>query len=378
MRTTKRIAQQLAAMPSFMAFFDINEVVRGKRLGSGGFSHVDEVVGFRPRKENEVRLSITDIDTREFFAKNAVNTNGEASFAVKFIQPAMMNDENDFRRAANCLANEADLLSKLDHPNIIKLRGFPFDGAKAFVRTERYDGYFLILDRLDETLSDRIESWKQETKRLKNPIYAFKHARGKQDLLMRERLMIALEVASALEYLHSKRIVYRDLKPNNIGLNGQGVVKLFDFGLARPMPSTSQGADVVTGSFQMTGKVGTKMVMAPEVYERKQYNTKSDVYSFALLLWQMLSLERPFARHTKRMYRTRVVKKGERPPIDSSWPMEIQILLRRAWSRDPVKRPTMDLVCVILKKQIAKFEYDQQRLDQNKKTLPNSVIPLAA
>ena len=362
---------------SFMALFDIDEIVRGRRLGTGGFSHVYAAVGFVPSEERNDRLSMSQLETRQLFANNATNETGKSRFAIKVIQPSMMNDEHDFRMAAGGLANEASILSKVDHPNIIKLRGHPADGVKAYVRTERYDGYFLILDRLDETLTDRIESWKREMKRLKNPIYVLKQARRKHDLLL-ERLSIALDIASALEYLHSKRIIYRDLKADNIGYNESGW-KLFDFGLSRALP---RDGDDLAGSFQMSGKVGTKMYMAPEVYERKPYNTQADVYSFALLLWEMLSLQRPFAKYTKKMYRIRVVKKGERPPIDISWPMEIQILLRRAWSKDVDARPTMKQVCSTLEKLINEMNVgkpSQAPRNAKKTTLvPNSITPSAA
>ena len=284
---------------------------------------------------------------RRRFAKNA--TNGASRYAIKTIQPSMMNDEIDFKMAAGGLANEAELLSQFNHPNIIKLRGHPADGVRAFVRTERYDGYFLILDRLEETLSDRVESWKREMKRLKNPVFVLKSSKRKQELLL-ERLSIARDIASALDYLHSRRIVYRDLKTDNIGVDASGLWQLFDFGLSRPLP---RDGDDLAGSFQMSGKIGTKMYMAPEVYLRQPYNTKADVYSFALLLWEILALQRPFARFTRKMYRNRVVKKGERPPIDTSWPVEIQELLKKGWSSDMNERPTMKQVHVILEKQIA-------------------------
>ena len=122
--------------------------------------------------------------------------------------------------------------------------------------------------------------------------------------------------------------------------------------------------------------------MAPEVYERKPYNTKADVYSFALLLWEMLSLQRPFGRYTKKMYRIRVVKNEERPPIDTSWPQDIQILLRRAWSKDADARPTMNQVCSILEKLINEMNVgkpSQAPRNAKKTTLaPNNVAPSAA
>lgn len=367
-------------MPLTMALFDIDEVVRGKRLGTGGFSHVDAIDDFAIDAFNEDRndqFSMAEQETRQHFAKTAKTENGTPRYAIKIIQPSMMNDEHDFRMAAGGLANEVDILSTLDHPNIIKLRGHPPDGVRAYVRTERYDGYFLILDRLEETLTDRVESWKRETKRLKHPLFLLKSSKRKQELLL-ERLSIALDIASALDYLHSRRIVYRDLKTDNIGVTASGSWQLFDFGLSRTLP---RDGDDLAGSFQMSGKVGTKMYMAPEVYLRQPYNTKADVYSFALLLWEMLALQRPFARHTKKMYRTRVVKKGERPPIDSSWPVEVQELLKKGWSSDMDERPTMKQVCEVLEKQLAMLSRNKPevlRVDKQKQLAPHSVVPSAA
>jgi len=361
-----------------MAHFDIDEIVRGRRLGSGGFSHVDAIRGFLPKEDRNDRLDMKDHETRERFANNATNESGVPRFAIKTIQPTMMNDENDFRRAAGDLSNEADILRQLEHPHIIKLRGYPADGVRAYVRTERYDGYFLILDRLDEDLVDRIEYWKRETKRLKNPIFVLKQGRRKQEQLLLERLAIARDIASALNYLHSRRVIYRDLKSDNIGFQATGVT-LFDFGLSRPLP---KGSHDLTGSYQMSGKVGTIMYMAPEVYERKPYNTKADVYSFSLLLWEMLALQRPFARiHTRKMYKTRVVKNGERPAVDSSWPMEIRILLRKAWSPDMNERPTMSEVHTVLETLVNKMSgksADQRRVDKQKSIVLHSLVPSAA
>lgn len=363
-----------------MALFDIDEVVRGQRLGSGAFSHVDQIDAFLPREDrnDKVIINADDHATREHFANTVTNENGAPRFAIKIIQPAMMNDENDFRTAAGGLANEADILSKLDHPHIIKLRGFPADGVRAYVRTERYDGYFLILDRLNETLSERIQLWKRESKRLRKPVFVLKQSSRRQELLL-ERLNVALDIASALSYLHSKRIIYRDLKSDNIGFDDAGRLKLFDFGLSRSLPRTG---DDLAGSFEMSGKVGTKAYMAPEVYEREPYNTKADVYSFAMLLWEILALQRPFAQHTKQMYRVRVVKNGERPLIDRSWPMEIQTLLRRAWSRDMDARPTMHQVCEILTKLTGKMspagKSTTPRDDIKQKLIPRRLVPSAA
>lgn len=371
------------------ALFDIDEIVRGNRLGSGAFSHVNEIDAFVLREERDTDdLTEEHHKAREMFASNATNDNGVPRFAIKIIQPAMMNDENDFRLAAGGLANEEDILSKLDHPNIIKLRGYPSDGVRAYVRTERYDGYFLILDRLDETLSDRIVSWKREAKRLKNPVAFLKQSSRKHDLLL-ERLTAARDIASALAYLHSNRIIYRDIKSDNIGFDESGSLKLFDFGLSRPLPrNDDDDDDDMSETFEMSGRVGTKLYMAPEVYERRKYNTSADVYSYSLLLWEILAMQRPFPNYTKKMYKVRVVKRGERPQIDNSWPLEIKEIIRKAWSRDMDERPTMQEVCQVLDHQIEKIKAAMNNKtykmtvgfgkSKRKDLVPNRIVPSAA
>ncbi|ACI65481.1 predicted protein, partial [Phaeodactylum tricornutum CCAP 1055/1] len=102
----------------------------------------------------------------------------------------------------------------------------------------------------------------------------------------------AYDLASALKYLHDLNIIYRDLKPDNIGFDVRGDVKIFDFGLAREYDrSISTSAD---GTYKMTGDTGSPRYMAPEVALEKPYNNSVDVYSFAILTWQILEMAMPF------------------------------------------------------------------------------------
>jgi len=165
---------------------------------------------------------------------------------------------------------------------------------------------------------------------------------------MTETLRMASEIAAALAYLHSERIIYRDLKPDNVGLDLEGKCKIFDFGLARRLPSASQKKR--NDTYQMTGKSGSLILMAPEVFKGEPYNEKADVYSFAMLLWNMLALDLPYLDFIKkRAFETKVMGQGMRPDVQGTWPKHAQILLQRAWAQDYAKRPSMKEICSMLK-----------------------------
>ncbi len=102
---------------------------------------------------------------------------------------------------------------------------------------------------------------------------------------------VALQIAAGLKYLHSHNIIFRDLKPANIGFDVRGDVKIFDFGLARIMPD--DGCPY-TDRFFMSG-AGSPRYMSPECLTLgESYNMKADIYSFAIILWEMLSASRPY------------------------------------------------------------------------------------
>jgi serine/threonine protein kinase len=349
-----------------MAPFDPEEVICGRHLGTGAFCDVHEIEAFHTFDTGSNRFSESEKNNRNLLERNAKNN--DARYVIKMVRPQMTILMHDFLIAAGDLNVEASILGKVEHRNIIKLHGHSARRPDDYFNTRGNRASFLILERLEGTLEDCLNEWKRQTHRLANVKFGglFQSKRTKIQLqqLFVERLGVALEIASALDYLHGERIVYRDLKPANVGIDASNVCKLFDFGLARLLPTTK--ASDMKSTFQMTGKVGSIRYMAPEVYRRKPYNTKADVYSFALLLWEILALSKPFGDCTEQKYRSRVVKRGERPEIDSSWPLEIQELLRKTWSPSMDKRPTMKEVCAILKEQIAKLrDSDCDRQNKN-------------
>ncbi len=130
----------------------------------------------------------------------------------------------------------------------------------------------------------------------------------------------------------------------------QGDVKIFDFGLAKELNSTNKLDD---DTYQLSGNTGSLRYMAPEVASERPYNHKVDVYSFGILLWQMITLETPFRGYDVKMHSRLVVEEGQRPKIPSSLPTPISNLLGNCWHKDYVKRPEFQDVAEVLRDEIS-------------------------
>lgn len=131
------------------------------------------------------------------------------------------------------------------------------------------------------------------------------------------------------------------LKPDNIGFDKAGTLKLFDFGLAKELKKGAAHAD---GRYQLTGNTGSRRYMAPEVAKELPYNASVDVYSFGILLQELLTGEKPFCGYSSGKHMALVVMGGERPRVDPHWPMALQHLIKRCWSPFPASRPDLDTI----------------------------------
>ena len=182
-------------------------------------------------------------------------------------------------------------------------------------------------------------------------------------------------------FIHSRcSIIYRDLKPDNIGFDIRGDVKIFDFGLSRQLPNCgNQQRDGGVGggstrtlndTFQMTGDTGSPRYMAPEVALEQPYNESSDVYSFGILLHQICSLEVPFEGYTMSMFEKKVVRGGYRPKMDPKWPSRIQNLIGKCWTEKLSSRPCMAEVVEILRAELSEHsrEAADDMMDASNKT----------
>ncbi|XP_048229674.1 serine/threonine-protein kinase STY17 isoform X1 [Ricinus communis] len=184
-------------------------------------------------------------------------------------------------------------------------------------------------------------------------IYDFLH-KQKGVFKLPSLIKVATDVSRGMNYLHQNNIIHRDLKTANLLMDENEVVKVADFGVAR----------VQTHSGVMTAETGTYRWMAPEVIEHKPYDHKADVFSFAIVLWELLTGELPYAYLTPLQAAVGVVQKGLRPTIPKHTHPKLAELLERCWRQDPAQRPNFSEIIDILH-QIAK-EVPNEREDRRK------------
>jgi serine/threonine protein kinase len=263
--------------------------------------------------------------------RNAEETRSE--LALKQISNNTLQHSQNFIIGANNLISEAKLLAMLNHKNIVRLHGVSTsDNAMKSCYTND-NRFCLFLDRLYGTVEEKLNDLRCR----KNPQMTT------QDILQ-NLIHIVLPISNALAYLHSHKIIFRDLKPSNMAFDSKGILKLFDFGLARELPSDDGQHK------QMTGQTGTRRYMAPEVALSTTYNFSADTYSFGVVLFECLTLLVPFDGMTVADHQQCVVCRGYRPsfPAPCSTPRLVQSLVKRCWSHSPRRRPGMDQVEEVL------------------------------
>ena len=145
-------------------------------------------------------------------------------------------------------------------------------------------------------------------------------------------------------------------------------MKIFDFGLAKEIKSEDMVSDDL---YRMSGNTGSLRYMAPEVALTEPYNHLVDVYSFGILLWQMLSLEVPFATYNVQRHAQHVVRAGERPALNSAkWSPALCTLLSRCWSSEIFSRPSFGEVGSALRAEFDPYlgENEGDMLDVSNRT----------
>ncbi|KAI7981194.1 Serine/threonine-protein kinase STY13 [Camellia lanceoleosa] len=167
--------------------------------------------------------------------------------------------------------------------------------------------------------------------------YLIKNRRRK--LAFKVVVQMALDLSRGLSYLHSQKIVHRDVKTENMLLDKTRTVKIADFGVARVEASNPS---------DMTGETGTLGYMAPEVLNGNPYNRKCDVYSFGICLWEMYCCDMPYPDLSFSEVTSAVVRQNLRPEIPRCCPGSLANVMKRCWDASPDKRPEMDEVVSML------------------------------
>jgi len=228
-----------------------------------------------------------------------------SSVIIVALKVASVNPDTRDTSHVEELHREADIARMLCHPNVCDLKGVAADSECFCLAYEFCEGGSLL-----SLLSD--------TSRLY------------------EYLPVALDIANGMAYLHHCDIIHRDLKPSNILLTKDHRAKVADFGMS--VTNTGQ---------ELTAETGTYRYMAPEVIRHESYSSNADVYSFGIVLWQLITREVPFATMTP-IQAAYAVAEGRRPEIPVSTPLRLRKIISACWDQDSHKRPSFTYIVMAL------------------------------
>jgi len=241
---------------------------------------------------------------------SALDTSLDRVVALKILPPDLQQDPE--RRAR--IEREAKTVAALNHPNVVTLHA-----------VEEIDGLFILVMELVEgrTLDAVVPG---------------------QGLPLDRFFATALPLAEAVSAAHARGITHRDLKSQNVMIDGDGRVKVLDFGLARWVETQPEHIDqTMTIDSDMTREgvvVGTAAYMSPEQAEGKPIDPRSDVFSLGVLLYEMITGRRPFTGETRMSTLTSVLRDDPRPLVElrDDIPRQVGRILRRCLEKDPELR----------------------------------------
>ena len=218
--------------------------------------------------------------------------------ALKLLKPEIASDQAMMDR----FKNELLFARKITHKNVCRVHDFNRIGGIAYTSMEFVEGESLrsVLNRFG-------------------------------GLPLRKGIYVALQICSGLKEAHAQGIVHRDLKPENVMIDGQGNVKIMDFGIARSMEALTRA----TGSM-----LGTPAYMAPEQVAGKPVDYRTDIYSFGLILYEMFTGAPAFHAETAVAVALKQMRESPPPPheVDPNIPVAIERAILKCLEKEPAKR----------------------------------------
>ena len=225
--------------------------------------------------------------------------------ALKLLPPELAGNPEALRR----FEQEARAASALNHPNIVTIYDICVTENMAWIAMELIDGADL------RTLA------------------------AKEPLTLKNALRIAVKLADGLAAAHDRGIVHRDLKPDNVMITPDGFVKILDFGLAKQIRVIT--SDDTTIPHTSPGAVfGTVGYMSPEQTKGKEMDSRSDQFSFGVMLYEMLTRVRPFDRESKPETMAAIIRDEIPPPseINEAVPFDLDRIVSRCLAKNPRDR----------------------------------------